>query len=152
MTVRVKVWFPHNIDIGHAALEVDGGRPAGTMYFSRWPGESMSSLLFGAGDVHKFETDVSDEHGRQPSVVSLTKLNETNIKSAMKVVNGINVYSFFAANCAQQVGWCLRQGLGVGGGVVDFAFSRAAPQLRDALILTPWNLYAYAQSLRPVYG
>lgn len=152
MTVRVKVWFPHGGDIGHAALEVDGGSPPGKMYLSRWPGSIASIFVIGAGDIHKFETDMSDEHGQEPSVVSLTKLNETNIKTAMKVADKISVYSFYAANCAQQVGWCLRQGLGVGGGIVDFAFARAAPQLRDALILTPWNLYAYAQSLRPVYG
>jgi hypothetical protein len=104
---------------------------------------------------NKIATQVSvpsDEHGRQPSVVTLTKLNETNIKIAMKVADRITVYGFATANCAQQVGWCLRQGLGVAGGVVDLAFARAAPQLRDAAILTPWNLYAYAQSLRPVYG
>jgi hypothetical protein len=152
MTVRVKVWFPSGGDIGHAAMEVDGGSPPGLLYFSRWPGSLAAVFFIGAGEIHTFETDVSDEHRRQPSVVTLTKLNETNIKIAMKLADKVSVYGFATANCAQQVGWCLRQGLGVAGGVVDMTFARIAPQLRDAAILTPWNLYAYAQSLRPVYG
>lgn len=159
MTVKVIVWWPHGGNIGHAAMEVDGGSPPGKMYFSRWPGAAVS-VIFGPGDIHKFETDMSDESGQQPSVVTLTKLNETNIKLAMKMADKVNVYGFFGANCAQQVGWCLRQGLatgtlrGLAGGMVDGALdiTQSGRAMKEAAIISPWTLYVYAQSLRPFYG
>lgn len=161
MAVKVIVWWPHGGNIGHAAMEVDGGNPPGKMYLSSWPGSLAGAVgLIGPGKINEFEDDMSSEQGQKPSIVFLTKLNETNIKGAMMVANKIPVWGVLVANCAHHVGWCLRQGFatgtlrGLAGSMLDGALdtTQGGRVIRELQINTPWQLYLYAQSLRPLYG
>lgn len=161
MVVKVIVWWPHGSNIGHAAMEVNGGSPLGRMYLSSWPGSIAGTIgLIGPGQINEFEDDMRAEHGEQPSFVYLSKLNETNIKGAMMVANKLPVWGMLAANCAHHVGWCPRQGFatgtlrGLAGGMLDGALqtTQGGNAIRELQINSPWGLYVYAQSLRPLYG
>jgi hypothetical protein len=143
MAVQVYVWFPKlkEGNIGHAAMQVDGGDPPGSVYLSRWPG-SYSAVLAGSGTNQSYTDDVSAEGGA-PSVVRLTKLNESAIKYTIRVACTVNLYSFLVLNCATQVGMCLNAGIPLS--AIAIAAINTPPN-------TPWNLYLYAQLLRPLYA
>jgi hypothetical protein len=160
MTVEVYVWFPEakKGNFGHAAMKVDGGKPPGPIYLSRWPA-SVYEVLVGRGANRKYGEDVKRE-GKAPKTVRLTKLDETAIKSAIKRNLTVNVYSFHLYNCSTQVGLCLREGIT---GVTGAALSSVDLTMKGLLgirysavkfssINTPWNLYLFAQSLRPLYS
>jgi hypothetical protein len=142
MAVQIYIWFPKlpEGNIGHAAMKVDGGDPAGSVYLSRWPG-SYSAVLAGSGTNQSYRDDVTAEGGT-PSVVRLTKLNETAIKYTIKTACTVNLYSFVVLNCATQVGMCLNAG------IPKIPLSA----IEIAAISTPWNLYLYARLLWPLYG
>ncbi|MBK1719835.1 hypothetical protein [Thiocystis violacea] len=156
MAVEVYVWFPKlvsaELNIGHAAMKVDGGSPPSVVYISRWPG-SYAGLIVSSAVNQRYADDIKAEGG-PPAVVRLTKLDETAIKRAVMSNFTLSLYSFLSYNCATQVGKCLNEGI-PGGAVVDIALGSVVGQyqaLKHGAINTPWNLYLYAQSLRPVFG
>ena len=151
MAVEVYVWLPRaDGNIGHASMYVDGGTPAGPMYLSQWPGSSfIKALTIGSACGQSYADDVKAEGGK-PSVVRLTKLDETAVKKAIEYFQKHGLYGFFLLNCANQVKLCLDWGVS-GMGHLATILGRTnviGYQLND----TPWGVYCYARGLTLLYG
>jgi hypothetical protein len=153
MAVEVYWWPPKGGDksVGHAAIMVDGGKPAGRAYLSVWPGELLS-IVIGSASFFEYQDDVRTEGGR-PRVVRLTRLNETAIRTQVKNLQQTARYSFVAMNCATQASICLNAGLPAGIRLLQTALDFMGPNRISMTVMnTPWNLFAYAKSLSPHYG
>ena len=154
MTVEVYYWSPKPPSIGHAAIMVDGGEPAGKVYLSAWPGNPVS-ILMGPAEYQHHMDDVIAEN-REPQVVRLRRLKETAIKSAIKHIRNVGIYSFSMFNCAQQAYACLRLGVPVtAGGLLSGAIVHLVQpgvSLDNLVVTTPRGLFDYAQSLTKDYG
>jgi hypothetical protein len=61
MAVEVCVWLPRGTNIGHAAMKVTGGFPAGDMYLSRWPGKVSEVVI--PGVAKRYADDLTAEGG-----------------------------------------------------------------------------------------
>jgi threonine dehydratase len=89
-------------------------------------------------------------------VVRLRRLKETAIKTAIKHVKTVGVYSFATFNCAQQAHACLRIGVPVSaGGLVSGVighFVQPGASLDKLVVATPRGLFDYARSLTKDYG
>lgn len=154
MAVEIYFW-PPKLDgtIGHAAIMVDGGSPAGRVYLSAWPGELLA-ILFGNAAFNEYNDDVSSEGKRNPEVVRLTKLDETAIKAQIQKIKGAGKYAFAAFNCASQASLCLDAGVPyrlLRHGMEILAGPTGVP-FQTSVIHTPWNLWLYAKSLTVKYA
>lgn len=147
--VSIYVWFPHGINLGHAAMRVTGGMPVGEMYLSRWPDfkagflSALASLTVGVGAVNNaYETDLKAEGGRSPETVQLMYLDEGAIKAAIKDLAAENYYQLGWSNCATQVRECLNAGV-AGGLALGLLWSSTI-----VLGASPLGLLEYARFLR----
>jgi hypothetical protein len=130
---------------GHVSIAVDGGSPAGNMYLSRWPKAWDTAVMLAMeGTNNSLAADIKDEGG-YPLWVRFTKLNETNVKTAIVEANKLMVYQDLLANCATHVKLCLGAGLPTGQ-MVASAFTSAA------MNATPPGVYAFALALQKLYA
>jgi hypothetical protein len=147
MAVEVYYWVGVP---GHVALMVDAGIPGGKEYMSAWPADTWGGLaldVFAAGPVvfaKDLAADKVSEGGTAPHVCRLTKLDETAIKLAIKTLKGPGHHwsLFGGGTCANHVAMCLSAGV----------TSPAISVGRAPLLMSPWTVWLYAQSLRALYA
>lgn len=138
-----KHWSPR---VGHIALKVNGGAPAGVQYLSSFPGSIWTALDLGyKGENHTYEMDTR-EYGL-PNVVRLSKLNETAVKTAVTGATRSMIYNDFLYNCASHVRYCLE--CGASGPTV----ARVDMYTTGAVFShTPRGVFTYAMSLQVLFG
>jgi len=115
--VTVYVWNPHysSLNVGHAALAVTGGQPAGDTYVSWWPrNRNLATITVGVRrGVHArlADDELSTAEGRRPDhTVRLEGLDETQIKAFWKRLVRHGEYQGFSSNCATTVAKALEAG------------------------------------------
>ena len=140
----VEVYLWQTGSFGHISLKVDDGSPPGTMYLSRFPA-SMWGMLAGGGYDQKYAQDLRS-YGA-PSVVRLSRLNETSVKKAVVHAEKTMIYSFLEANCSTHVKFCLDAGIG-GLSIISNMGGAFGFVLNDS----PWGVFHYAEALRALYG
>jgi len=151
MAVEVYVWLPKGTNVGHAAMKVTGGIPGGDMYLSRWPGKVSEVIIPGVGVARRYADDVASEGG-PPSVVRLTKLDETAIKKAIVDSHTKNLYQFLSMNCSSQVKKCLDAGI-TGSTLLNLGImATTGLAVSYQANHTPWGVYQYAQLIHATYG
>src|SRR5258708_5679102 len=82
MAVEVYYWTPSIVPFlyGHAAVKIDGGSPAGSVYFSVWS-DGPVSVFWGPGVLQAYADNIKAQNGRAPHITRFMRLNETAMKA-----------------------------------------------------------------------
>ena len=142
--VTVYIWDARYAggSVGHVAMAITGGQPAGATYISWWPAKRRLDVI-SVGVPRVIHTSLEEDEGprgegRKPDhTIQLQGLDETAIKAFWKRWAQNANYQGLLFSCATTVGWALKQGGG----------DRYARSWTDPKVWTPADLLSYALAI-----